>query len=48
MNDEKWRKTIIEIKTPNPSRLPVRDFATYANDTKLQEFGFNLGLVCFA
>jgi hypothetical protein len=47
INDDKWRQTVIEMRTGNPSRLPIRDVATYASNAEHQEFGIELGLVCF-
>ena len=47
MNDNQWRQTVIEMRTRNLSRLPIRDVATYAFNADHQEFGIELGLVCF-
>lgn len=42
-----WGKTIIEYKTNKPSRLPILDIALLDIGGADQEFGLDIGPVCF-
>ena len=47
IKDGTWRKTIVEVDTPKPYRLPVQDIAVYDIGDKGEEFGLEIGPVCF-
>ena len=42
-----WGKTVIEYKTTKTSRLPVIDLAPMDVGAPDQEFGIDIGPVCF-
>ncbi|KFP30180.1 Collagen alpha-1(I) chain, partial [Colius striatus] len=42
-----WGKTVIEYKTTKTSRLPIIDLAPMDVGAPDQEFGINIGPVCF-
>lgn len=42
-----WGKTVIEYKTPKTSRLPITDVAPMDIGAPDQEFGVEIGPVCF-
>lgn len=43
-----WGKTVIEYRTQTPARLPVVDLAPMDVGKADQEFGLNIGPVCFS
>lgn len=43
----KWDKTVIEYKTQKTSRLPIVDIAPLDIGGANQEFGVDIGPVCF-
>lgn len=45
--NNKWGKTIIEYRTNKPSRLPILDIAPLDIGGADQEFGVDIGPVCF-
>lgn len=45
--NNKWGKTIIEYRTNKPSRLPILDIAPLDIGGADQEFGVDVGPVCF-
>lgn len=47
IKDGKWRKAIFEIDTPKTQRLPLHDIAIYVTGDKREEFGLEVGPVCF-
>lgn len=42
-----WSKTVIEYRTNKPSRLPILDVAPLDIGGADQEFGLDIGPVCF-
>ena len=46
--DGKWHKTIVEIRSNNTARLPIRDVAVYDVGGEDEEFGLEFSAVCFA
>lgn len=48
VKDGKWRKTTINIRTVNTVRLPLRDIAVYDVGDESEEFGIDIGAVCFS
>merc|ERR1739838_523434 len=42
-----WSKTVIEYRTNKPSRLPILDIAPLDIGGADQEFGMDIGPVCF-
>lgn len=42
-----WAKTVIEYKTQKTSRLPIMDIAPMDIGGADQEFGVDIGAVCF-
>lgn len=42
-----WSKTVIEYRTNKPSRLPILDIAPLDIGGAEQEFGLDIGPVCF-
>lgn len=45
--DDQWNKTIIEVRSRNSIHLPIRDVAVYDVGDDGEEFGLELGRVCF-
>lgn len=45
--NNEWGKTIIEYRTNKPSRLPFLDIAPLDIGGANQEFGLDIGPVCF-
>lgn len=45
--NNEWGKTIIEYRTNKPSRLPILDIAPLDIGGADQEFGLDIGPVCF-
>lgn len=43
-----WSESVVEVRTRQPKRLPVRDMAVSDAGQDSQSFGFALGDVCFA
>lgn len=43
----RWSKTVFEYKTQKTSRLPIVDFAPRDIGGADQEFGVDVGAVCF-
>lgn len=43
-----WGKTVFEFRTQKPSRLPIVDLAPVDVGGKDQEFGIDIGHVCFS
>lgn len=43
-----WGKTVLEYRTQTLSRLPLVDFAAVDVGGKDQEFGVDIGPVCFS
>ena len=43
-----WSESIVQMKTRQPNRLPIRDMAVSDAGQENQYFGFTLGDVCFA
>ncbi len=48
MKDGDWHKTTITVRTGNTVRLPLRDIAVYDVGDKDEQFGIDIGAVCFA
>lgn len=48
VKDKKQRTTVIEIVTEKTARLPVRDVAVYDIGEDGEQFGLELGPVCFS
>ena len=42
-----WLYTVIQIDTPKPNRLPIVDVAAYDIGDNNEEFGLEIGPVCF-
>ena len=42
-----WLHTVIQIDTPKPNRLPIVDVAAYDIGDNTEEFGLEIGPVCF-
>lgn len=43
-----WDKTVIEYRTDKPQRLPFVDLAAFDIGGENQEFGLEIGPVCFS
>lgn len=43
-----WKKTILEVQARDPASLPIRDIAVFDVGDDGEEFGLELGRVCFA
>lgn len=43
-----WRKTIVEIRSKLPEQLPITDFAPHDIGGADEEFGIEIGPVCFS
>lgn len=48
MKDNKWHQTILEMRTDKTDRLPFRDLAAFDIGDSGEEFGIELGPVCFS
>ncbi|EDO48996.1 predicted protein [Nematostella vectensis] len=48
IKDGKWRQTIITVDTSKPHRLPVLDVAVFDIGGQGEEFGLDIGPVCFS
>lgn len=48
IKDGQWNQTIIEVRSQNPLHLPIRDVAVYDIGDDGEEFGLELGRVCFS
>ena len=46
--DGKWHKTVFEVETSATTRLPISDIAVYDVADADEEFGVELGPVCFS
>ena len=46
--DDTWGETILEVRGKNPTSLPIRDIAVYDVGDDGEEFGLELGQVCFS
>jgi hypothetical protein len=46
--DDTWGETILEVRGKNPTNLPIRDIAVYDVGDDGEEFGLELGQVCFS
>lgn len=45
--NNKWGKTVFEYRTQKTARLPIMDIATVDIGRPDQEFGIDIGPVCF-
>lgn len=48
VKDGKWHKTVFEVETTATSKLPVSDIAVFDVADDNEEFGIELGPVCFS
>ena len=48
MKDGKWHKTVFEVATKELTRLPISDVAVFDIADDDEEFGVELGPVCFS
>ena len=48
IKDGTWRKTILEVDTSKTHRLPIHDVAVYDIGDTGEEFGLEIGPVCFS
>ena len=48
MKDGKWHKTVFQLQSKILSRLPVADVAAFDVADPEEEFGIELGPVCFS
>jgi len=48
IKDGTWRKTVIEMNTSKTHRLPIHDVAVYDIGDSGEEFGLEIGPVCFS
>lgn len=48
IKDGQWHQTIISVDTPKPYRLPISDVAVYDIGGRGEEFGVDIGPVCFS
>ena len=48
IKDGTWRKTILEVNTSKTHRLPIHDVAVYDIGDTGEEFGLEIGPVCFS
>lgn len=48
IKDGTWRKTVIDVRTSNTARLPIRDIAVFDVGDDEAKFGIDIGTVCFA
>ena len=44
---DKWTKTVFEFDTEKAARLPIIDMAPFDIGAEDQEFGLEIGPVCF-
>jgi len=47
VKDGAWHRTIVEVDTPKPHRLPILDVAVFDIGDRDEEFGLEFGRVCF-
>lgn len=47
-SSSEWSKTVFEYRTQNPSKLPIVDMAAVDVGGAEQEFGIDIGPVCFS
>lgn len=47
IKDGMWRKTVLEVNTSKTHRLPINDVAVYDVGDTGEEFGLEIGPVCF-
>lgn len=48
IKDGTWRKTVLEVNTSKTHRLPIHDVAVYDIGDTGEEFGLEIGPVCFS
>jgi len=48
IKDNTWRKSVFEIETENLETLPIQDIATKDMGDKNEEFGLEIGPICFS
>ena len=48
VKDGKWHKTVLEVTSDIMSRLPISDVAVFDVADPGEEFGVELGPVCFS
>jgi len=48
MRDNTWRSSVYEIKTERLETLPIQDIAIKAKSGSAEEFGFEVGPICFS
>ncbi|EDO49401.1 predicted protein, partial [Nematostella vectensis] len=48
VKDGKWRKTVLEVNTESTHRLPIVDIAVFDIGDRDEEFGLQIGSVCFS
>lgn len=48
IKDGTWRKTVLEVNTSKTHRLPIHDVAVYDIGDSGEEFGLEIGPVCFS
>ena len=46
--DNKWHKTVFEFTSKITERLPIADIAVFDVADKNEEFGIELGPICFS
>ena len=48
VKDGQWHKTVVQLDTPKTHRLPIQDVAVYDIGGRDEEFGLEIGPVCFS
>merc|ERR1712121_509173 len=48
VKDNKWHKTVLQVDIDSSERLPLKDIAVFDVADENEEFGIELGPVCFS
>jgi len=46
--DDTWKQTVFQVSTENVDRLPIQDVAAYDIADANEQFGLEIGPVCFS
>ena len=46
--DDSWKQTVFQVSTENVERLPIQDIAAYDVADENEQFGLEVGPVCFS
>lgn len=48
VKDDTWKQTVFQVNTENVDRLPIQDIAAYDIADPNEQFGLEVGPVCFS